>query len=411
MYIIFEILFIIILLTLRRKNAGYLMLVGLQFASLLMAPFVTHGINTSTFCTLLNILFVCFNLFLIISPWRFAQFKNIYVNKYTLKSLERTLTMVLVLLLFINILVFTVVIVFIPDISQFKNEQAFKELYDSIPYFSIVFRITAVTQYFGLIAIPISCYYLYVNNNKQAIKYFVLSFSTLTSALAMYSRAGMFTFVLTCVGFYSITLSLYSDIVIIRIKSIIWKGIIIVGAIFITITVVRFNAMDYYADRIPSESIIKHPILYNIFDYASQGFSNGIEQLEQHSTGDIVWGTHTFYNINQIIAFLGISNWSSADALDRLKRTYDKNNVGIENDSGAFHGYVCTLVKDFGYILTFLINIFYYFYVKNKCRQKTISLDKLIILAFLFVQPCVSIFYASFGELFLPLAFYFLIKK
>lgn len=410
MYTILLACFILLLLFLNRKNRGYTLLVLLQIASLLMAPFVCHGIESTSFVTFVNVIYVCLNLYLIITPWRFASFKGITSNIKDMHSFTKIIRFVLTALLVLNVLVFLVVLIFIPDISQLKNEQAFKQLYESIPYFSILFRVTAVTQYFGLIAIPISCYYLHFGQNKLALRFFILSLSTLTSALALYSRAGILTYFLTCVGFYLLSFSLFEQQTVRKLKHYIRNSGVIIGGIFLVITIVRFTAMDYYGDRIPKESLIKDPIAYNIFDYASQGFSNGIEQLDNHSPEEIVWGTHSFYNINQMLAFFGVINWTSEVALAKLQKTYDKSGVSEENDSGAFHGYVCTLVKDFGYLLTIIINSFYYYFVSTRCRRLSISIDNYIVLIFLFVQPCVSVFYSSIGELFLPLGFYFILK-
>lgn len=410
MYTVLLVCFIILLLLQKKNNSGYTLLVLLQIASLLMAPFVCHGIQSTSLVTFVNIIYVCLNLYLIITPWRGASFQHVVVNAGKIQSFTKILRIVLTILILLNLVVFAVVIIFIPDISQFKNEQAFMQLYESIPYFSIVFRVTAVTQYFGLIAIPISCYFLHLNNRKMALRYFVLSLSTLTSALALYSRAGILTYFLTCIGFYLLSFSLFDQQMVMRLKKYIRNSGLLIGGIFLTITIVRFTAMDYYGDRIPNESYIKNPIAYNIFDYASQGFSNGIEQLDRHTSDDIVWGTHSFYNISQMLAFFGIINWSSDVALAKLQKTYDKNGVGVENDSGAFHGYVCTLVKDFGFFLTFLLNLGYFCYVSGRCKKRVITIDNYIVLVFLFVQPCVSVFYSSIGELFLPLGFYFFIK-
>lgn len=407
----FEIFLIIILYAQKRFNKGYLLLVALQFLSLIMAPFVAQGIEYSSFLTFVNLIFVCINLYLIISPWRFANFASIKVNENKLERMGRYLCPILSLLLFINILVFIIVLIYIPDISQLKNEKAFTALYESIPLFSIFFRMVAVTQYLGLIAVPFSCYFIYRLQYKKAIKYFILSLATLSASLAFYSRAGILTFVLTVSGFLLLTLSLYQYNIRKKINKYIKKIGIAIICIFITITVVRFNAMPYYGDRIPSKSIIQDPIAYNILDYASQGFTNGIEQLEFHNVEDIMWGNVTFYNINQILAFFGIINWSSDTSVEALQKAYDKKEVDIENDAGAFHGYVCTLVKDFGYFLTFIINLLYYQYVKNKCKRKIISLDSMVILIFLFVQPCVSIFYASYGEFLFALVFYLILRK
>lgn len=411
MSIFIELLLIIVLLLQKRRNKGYLLLVLILVASLGMAPFVAHNVQFSSLLTLFNLIFVSINLYLIISPWRFANFNSIQVNSRQLLRFTKILSIILICTLVINLVVFAIVLIFIPDISQFKNEKAFQTLYESIPYFSIVFRYTATSQYLGYLAIPISSYYLYIKDNKKALKFFLLSLSSVTSALALYSRAGILTFVLTCVGFYLLTFSLYPDNIQKKLFKYVKRAVIVIACIFITITIVRFSAMSYYEDRIPQESLIKDPVVYNIFDYASQGFPNGINQLELHDSKDVMYGESTLYNINQILSYFGIINWSSERATAIFQKTWNKQGLDTENDSGAFHGYTCTLIKDFGYSITLIINFLYFLYVTRKCTSKHINLDSMFLLVFLFIQPCVAIFYASYGELIFPLLVYYIVKK
>lgn len=410
MIFIIEIVFILVLASKRSWNKGYLFLVLLQVCTLCMGPFVANYVNYKSYITLLNVFFVFTNLFFVVTPWRFANFSGIVVDNRFQNKYESILSKVLAVLGVCNLLVYAIVVTYLPNISEFKNELAFTNLYNTIPFFSIAFRVTSTTQYFGYFALPISCYYFHKKNLRRGVKFFILSLSSLSGALASYSRAGILTYVFTCVCFFLITFSLYSS----SIRQNIWRfikcGFIFFVTIFMTITVVRFSAMSYYADRIPKESLIKDPIIYSIFDYASQGFPHGISQLDAHDSKDVLYGGQTFYNINQVLSFFHIIDWSSEGALDQFEKSYNKVELG-DNNFRAFHGYTCRLVKDFGYCITLMISFIYFLYVKKKCRKVFISIDELSVLILLLTQPIISLYYASYGLLIVPILFYQVVKR
>lgn len=411
MSIFIELLLILLLLLQGWRNRGYLVLVMLLTSSFAMAFFVGNNIQFLSLFTIFNLLFVIINLYLIVSPWRFANFNSIQVNPSQLIALTRILSIILTGTLFVNFIIFCIVLVFIPDISQFKNEKAFLTLYESVPYFSIVFRYTATSQYLGYLAIPISSYYLHVNDNKKAFKFFILSLSSILSALALYSRAGILTFVITSASFYLLTSSLYPYYVLRKLYKYLKWALVFISLVFAVITVDRFSAMSYYGDRIPQESLIKDPILYNVFDYASQGFPNGINQLELRESKDIMYGETTLYNINQILAYFGIISWSSDRALEKFQKLWEKQGLDEKNDAGAFHGYTATMINDFGYSVTLITSILYFLYVSRKCASNIITLDSIVTLLFLLIQPCIAIFYQSYGELIFPLLFYYTVSR
>ena len=152
----------------------------------------------------------------------------------------------------LNSSILIIILIFIPDISYFKAAGGFVDLYEQIPYFANMFRYAFISQNLGYLAIPIS----------------------------FYSRAQIFTFILVFIIYFFLvkkTLPLNFQR---KTYSILKKVSFLMISLFLTITFVRFSAMDYYGDRIPEESIIKDPIVFSLFDYASQGYSNGLNQLE-----------------------------------------------------------------------------------------------------------------------------------
>jgi hypothetical protein len=155
--------------------------------------------------------------------------------------------------------------------------------------------------------------------------------------------------------------------------------------------------MDYYGDRIPQNSIIKDPIIYSLFDYASQSYSNGLYQLEVYTEDKSLKGEQFFRDIYQILNFFGIVNWDVKESQELIDKAYDY-------DGGAFNGYTTPLVFNFGYILTLLISLCYFIVVKIRLQNKQVkSLKSMFLLILLLFIPTVSIFYTGYAILLFPL--------
>lgn len=400
--------FISILLFARRNNGFFLMLCLLQTTSIVLGPLVVNYVKFTDLTAVFNAIFVCVNIFLIIWPWRKASFNGFTCDTNKMERISRFLKKILVFLMILDIVVLILVIIYIPEISRFKSEDAYRMLYENIPYFSILFRMVAVTQYFGLLAIPISGYYLHRNDRKRAKLFLVLSTSTFLSAIAFYSRAVMITYFLVISGFFFLTLKTFSAENQKIVKRVTRRGGGVIMTVFLLITIVRFSAMSYYADRIPNKSLIQEPISYSLIDYASQGFYNGMEQLEFHDSKDITHGTMTLYHINQVLSFFNLVDWSSEKALAKREKAYNKIQVKEENTDSAFHGYVCTMVKEFGYFFTLLIGVIYYLYVSRICSRKQLSYNSMFLIPLLMTQPCIAIFYCSYGEMIFPLLLFYI---
>ena len=155
--------------------------------------------------------------------------------------------------------------------------------------------------------------------------------------------------------------------------------------------------MDYYGDRIPQNSIIKDPIIYSLFDYASQSYSNGLYQLEVYTEDKSLNGEQFFRDIYQILNFFGIVNWDVKESQELIDQAYDY-------DGGAFNGYTTPLVFNFGYILTFFISFGYFIATKIRLRNRSVkSLKSMFFLVLLLFIPTVSIFYTGYVLLLFPL--------
>jgi oligosaccharide repeat unit polymerase len=306
----------------------------------------------------------------------------------------------LVLNLFILIIVYT----YIPNIAEFKAEGAFLKLYDQIPYFANIFRYAYVSQNFGYIAIPIFFYFLSKSDKKSALISLLLSFSSLISGFAFYSRAQIFTFVLVFITYFFLIKSTLPFTI--RKLSIRYLKILslIIIFLFISITIIRFSSMDYYGDRIPVNSFIQNPILYSIFDYASQGFSNGYNQLESYNQSKNLYGEQLLRDLYQMLNFIGLISWDANVSQEKIDFAYNY-------DGGAFNGYTAQLVYNFGYPISLFISIIYFVTVKFMFyRKNNLFLESNFIIILLLFIPIVSIFYVGYTMLYYPFFFLILTK-
>lgn len=384
---------------LNRKNSlCFRLLIYLQGISYFLQFLVGNSCHYSTPLTLFNIIFVNVNLFLIIAPWRLINVERMYAaNIKYITFFKKALFPLLFFHILINITIFIIILIYIPDIYAFKTEKAFKNLYENIPYFANLFRYAYTSQNTGMLAIPLFFYYYEKKEFKKSLWALFLSSSTLISAFAFYSRALIFTYILV---FYAYYLILYNSLTYSLKKKINYSiklFFVFVGCLFIIITIKRFSAMDYYAERIPKQSIIQDPILYSLVDYASQGYPNGVNLLEDYTYDKNLKGDEIFRTVYQFLSFFNIITWDSDKTNDRIAAAYNY-------DGGAFHGYTAHMIYNFGYLLTFIMSALYYLFVKYKLSMKTdLSIEKLNILILLLIIPLVSIFYSGMQLLFFPI--------
>ena len=402
-----EIIFVIFLFRMGRKNKCYYVLCGLQALSFILAPLVDNHTHFETATTILNAIYCFTILSFIILPWRDANFNQIYVrNRSFYHFYKKCLYFVLKFTILNNLIVFAIVVLFIPDIATFKASQGFHELYDRIPYFGLSFRYTSVSRYIGFMAMPIWIYYLSIGNMKEARRALIMSSATLIAAIAFYSRAQILIYTLMIVCMFMLTRSSMTERVSFRIEKILKLVFFTIVGIFAVITVLRFSGMDYYGERIPKSSIIQNPILYSIVDYTSKG-----DQLELHESNDLLYGESCVQSLATVLSYFHLIDWSAEEYSERAHKVFSKSGLGEQNDEGSFHGYTCRVVKNFGYILSFILNMIYFLYVRARTKgRKAISLGMLTVLTFLLVEPINAIFYMDYDMMSFPILFYLFIR-
>lgn len=414
LYYVLQCFFVLFLIAYwKGGNNCFKILSLLQMASFVMGPIVANYVIFDTIRTVLNTIFCLLNLWLITASWRRTEIEKIEIEDVGLFAFyKKVLYIVLSFTIINNIIVAVIIYTKIPDIATFKALKGYRTLYDSIPFFGIMFRYTAISRYIGLLALPICAYYLEENMYRKALKAFLMSTSTLTAALASYSRADFLSYGLLCVClFYYVNRSFDKRINNIARKIIMGGGLLAV-AVLASITVIRFTSstMWYYSDRIPESSVVKSPALYSIFDYASMGFPDGINQLEVHEIDDVMMFEPIIYDLNLMLSYFHLTSWNSGDYAQRLAKVYNKPGLNPLNDAGTFHGYACSTIKMFGYTGTLLFSILYYRYVRRKSCNRIISIGSLSVILFLLNISINSMFYSSIAPAVYPVLFYCVIS-
>jgi|GEM_PF-2157520 len=380
----------------RRHGALVIFFTLLQSVSFFLQYLVGSEFLYSSYKTFFNVLFVNLNLLLIFSAWR-SNISHIYVKNAELMNILRK---VLFFILRINLLIASIVLLFVliylRDISAFKTQKSFVELYNIFPLFGFLFRYLSATQMLGYFAIPIFFYYIQSSNFKKARQALFLSSSSLLAAFAFYSRASIMTYILFFVAYFFLVKATLSARYVKRIKVAMEKTLAVIIVLFMILTFVRFSSMDYYADRIPQNSIVKNPIAYSIIDYASQGYKNGINQLEKYDNSKKLNGMEDFYLVYQALSFFNVIQYSTEDAVSTIDAAYG-------NDGGAFHGYTCNMVFNYGYLLTLLFSLSYYFFIRRKIAGKRyVPIEHLIFSSVFLLLPATAIFYSALGLIIVP---------
>ena len=407
--------FFFVIIAFLKKNANKLMrlLLWLQIISFAMSFAVGNNIDNHSIKTLLILIFVNTCLLLIIYPWGYGRIKNISVkDKSFFEFYRKILYFVLKINLVVFILIAIAVWVFIPDIVALKRDKAFNDLYLQIPYFSFLYRYASITKYIGLLALPFFTYYLKRDNIKEARNALILSSSVFVIGVATYNRAVMITYLTLCVSVYYF---IESELTIVKRKMInkyIKRILLVIIAFFVIITIGRFtsSSMDYYSDQIPKNSLVKEPSTYSLFNYASQGYINGVNFLEKYNGENKIYGKGITYDFMQALAFFNLVSWESEDYFKATDKAYNIPGLSDNNKSDNFHGYTADMVVNFGYILAFLFSLLYFIYVRAVLLKSKIDFMSLTYLVLLMSIPLNAIFYMSYGMLVFPLLFILILK-
>ena len=390
MYIIYIIIFSLFFMLLYQSSRlrGFRLIVLLHVFSFYIQFLIALYLEYSTALTIINMLFICLNLFLIIFPWGKFQIRSVSIVKESryLKFLTRYLRPLLLVNFVVSLSLGIIIHTFFPSAKEFKQE-GYLELYDSIPYFANLFRYAYTTQLYGYLAIPIVFDRLVAGDKKNARIWAISSLSSLASGIAFFSRANMLSFVLVYFFFYSAYKKYLSGKLQSTISKIVKWSIISIVAVFILMSYSRFSRMDYLAERIPEEAVVHDITTYYMLNYAGQSFPYGLNSMEEYTPDKCLYGSSFFYNVYQVLGFFHIIDWNATKFIDHREKI-----LGSMNNK--FIGYTAESVYDLGYSGTLVVSIIYFMLVIRISKSNRNSSIKHLLYTVILVQiPLNSIFY------------------
>jgi oligosaccharide repeat unit polymerase len=371
--------------------------VVLQVLSLSLVIFVGRFYQIDTALKLFNSLFTIFILTIVINPWNYYRgIKEIYyfnekrIKKFTIFLLLINLVMI-VSLVFITIFILR----FSDRINELKYSGGFSDLlYAQFPILVKGYLAAYYLHSLSYLLIILHFYYLGKQNARFAIFCFILSLNSVLFGLTYFSRVALFNYLLI----YTMSFLLYKDVLSKKVQKKIRNVIMIFGAvlvsIFILITISRFDNDVSYKNKIPSYSKIKDPSLFSYFDYVSQWQENSMLVLNNYNF-ETFNGQQTFSKELKLLSQYGIIENNNYEETRKklMPETYYK-----------FNGLVADWVYDFGYVLTFILALIYYFIIRKLVPiEKSIPLKNAFLLVYLIQIPLFAIFYSGLGGIVFPL--------
>lgn len=395
--------FVLLVIVFYKSKSVALLLTVIQVISLTAMLFINLDYEINTLSKIFNLLFTALILTLVISPW--SKMKNIKAvtirNEDKIKKLTRFLLIISILPFIVYSIVSVIVISQITDINEFKyGEGVANDFYYNVLPFNIKFFILAnYTFYFSFFLIPLHFYYLHKKKYALAFVCFLFSLNLILNGLTYFSRSAFVHYGLLYLAFLTIFYGTLSA----KTKSIIKKVIVIAGVLmglyFISITTNRFDNDSVYEENIPLDSPIQDPALYSYLDYLSQSHFNGMYVLDSYDFNTFK-GQTALQPVLALLGQYGLINYHSADYKELRKKLWPEHHY-------TFNGLVSYSVFDFGYIITLILALIYYYYIsKMKPKNSTIYLEDLFSVVLVIQIPLLAIFYSTISVIIIPLLFF-----
>jgi hypothetical protein len=396
----FIIILLLVIIFSRAIKSVSVVFIMLQIISLAAALIVGHDYLINSNAKIFNLIYTAAILTLVITPWiRIRNIKKVYFfNESKLKDLTNFL-LIISLFTFIAFAITAVfVISHIVDINQFKYSSgvSVKFYYSLIPINVKVLILANYLYNLSYFLIPLHFYYLGKKKYWLSILCFLGSLNIVLFGLTFFSRATIVSYSLIYMSF----LVLIFDTFEYQIKRQVKRFVFIIGVLFtiyfIKITQERFASDKFYKKTIPKEAKIKNTVIYSYYDYLSQWYTNNMNLLNSYK-GEKFNGQVSFQPVISLLGQYHIISYNSKDYSKLRKKLWPKN-------SFSFNGLVAYSVYDFGYILTLVLSIIYYYIVRKLgSKNNEISLLNLFYLVLLIQIPLMAIFYSTTDAILIPL--------
>jgi hypothetical protein len=389
-----------VLLMLRNRSIA-LVLIGIQIVSLMGTFFLGREYSFDTFFKIFNLTITLVLLSMIIIPWmKVVNVKEIYsFNELKLKRLTRFL-IGLSIMPFITFLVVSYFVIFlVKDINTFKYAEGVStDFYYGLPLNIKLLIFSNYLYNFSYFLIPLHFYYLAKKNYWLSFFCFLFSLNIILYGLTYFSRSVYIQYG----SIYGSVLFILFGTLEHKVKNFIkFVSIIVVSVFmsyFIYISNERFVADTSYDDLIPTNAIVQDQVNYSYLDYGSQWYFNNFVVLEKYDFKGFN-GQISLQPVLSILGQYGLINYDPAQ--------YTKLRIQLWPDHyWTFNGFVAYSIYDYGYFLSLIFCLFYFFLVRfNSPIKNTISIVNLFVIVLLIQLPLMAVFYSNVGTVLLPLLF------
>jgi len=393
--------FIVLLIIFLKSKSIVLFFVSLQVISLLGMVLIGQDYPINSLFKFFNLILSIFILTLIIIPWK--SFKDIKVitnyNEIKLKKLTKFFILISIFP-FITFLATSIfVFLFIDDINAFKYaEGVSEEFYYNLPFNVKAIILSSYIYGFSYFLIPLHFYYLSKKNYWLSFWCFIFSLNILLFGLTYFSRSVFVHYAFIYIAFLIMLFGTIENRVKKYIKNTLFLLLFLIGLYFINISIKRFTTDNIYAESIPSSSFIQDPVLYSYFDYLSQWYYNSMYVLNTYNFKTFN-GQISLQSVLSLLGQYNIINYNTSTYSALRQQLWPIHWY-------TFNGFVAYTIYDFGYVLTILFSLIYYFIISRlKPKYNQISVINLFLIVLLIQIPLLAIFYSVIGGILLPLLF------
>lgn len=375
--------------------------VVIQMVSLIGTVFIGIDYPIDSFLTGFNLLFTATILTLIIVPWiRINRIRNISCsNEGKLKKLTVFLILLSIVPFFLFSTVATFVFMYVDNIDTFKYaEDVSTDFYYSLPVNTTLLILCSFIYYVSYFLIPLHFYYLAKRRFQLSFWSFLFSLNIILFGLTFFSRAVFVHYLLIYLAFLILLYRTFDS----KVRRFINITSIVVGITFTLyftyITNQRFSENESYTDIVPRTALVQDPAIYSYFDYLSQWYGNSMYVLDTYKF-ETFGGQVTFQSALILLGQYGIIDYGGGTLTALRQEKWPLNWY-------SFNGFVAYSVYDYGYVMTFILCLLYfYIVVKLRPEKNEVSIINLFYLILLIQIPLLAIFYSVVGGLFFPSCF------
>jgi len=329
-------------------------------------------------------------LTMFILPWNSYRYTTTISepNPRTLRKYTITLFMINGISLIVFMAIFYLVHPEVSNYENFKNDgTAVDAIRDTnINHFLLLFSIYLhPTAYF---LIPLHFFYLKNKKYFLSLIAFLLSLNIAFFSLTVFSRSGIIEYMMLYLFYFPFFYNEFKE----RIRYIVRNRLFLIfafaaaaGFAYLIIFFYQITANRFENAVVEPNSFIDNPVIYYLFDYASQWLENSNE----------VMSTYSFHTLNGELSFpllyaiahkLQLFQYPEGILADKLYVLWGKH-------FNTFNGLTANLLFDYGYIGTLIYSCFYFILVwLLRPVRGRLSFDSFLGLGIFFILPAMGIF-------------------